>query len=72
MERPIETLHRGLIGVQPAPPEEVAEAAAQKVCRGGGFPVGWLIAPGVAWLMLFLVVPLASIILRIADIRSQL
>ena len=67
MERPIETLHRGLIGVQPAPPEEVAEAAAQKVCRGGGSR-----SPGVAWLMLFLVVPLASIILRIADIRSQL
>ena len=61
MERSIETLHRGLIGVQPAPPEEVAEAA-QKVRREGGFPVGWLIAPGVAWLMLFLVVPLASII----------
>ena len=61
MERAIETRHRGLIGVQPAPPEAVAETA-QRVRREAGFPVGWLIAPGVAWLILFLVVPLASII----------
>ena len=61
MERTIETRHRGLIGVQPSPPEGVVEAA-QQVRREGGFPVGWLIAPGVAWLILFLVVPLVSII----------
>ena len=62
MERAIETQHRGLIGAQPSPPEEVVETAQQRVRREGGFPVGWLIAPGVAWLILFLVVPLVSII----------
>ena len=57
----METQHRGLIGKQPAPPPEIAEQG-KKARREEGFPVGWLIAPGVAWLLLFLVIPLGSII----------
>ena len=62
MEKAIEVGHRGLIGSQPSPSSETVETQARAARREGGFPVGWLIAPGVAWLFLFLVVPLASII----------
>ena len=62
VQRAVEIGHRGLIGTQPSPSSEVAETQARAARREGGFPVGWLIAPGVAWLFLFLVVPLASII----------
>ena len=62
MQRTIEIGHRGLIGTQPSPSSEIVETQGTRVRREGGFPVGWLIAPGVAWLILFLVVPLASII----------
>jgi putative spermidine/putrescine transport system permease protein len=52
--------HPGLIGTQPQPDEAVVRA---KVVRPEkGFSTGWLIAPATAWLILFLVVPLASII----------
>lgn len=36
--------------------------ATRAARREGGFPVGWLIAPGVAWLIAFLIIPLVSII----------
>ena len=52
--------HRGLIGDSGVPPE--AEAAAKAVRRETGFPVGWLVAPSAVWLLLFLVIPLVSII----------
>ena len=52
MDRALESGHRGLIGVQPPPPAEIVETAGRTARRDGGFPVGWLIAPGVAWLIL--------------------
>ena len=61
MAQVVETQHRGLIGAQPSPPPEIVEKK-RKARREEGFAVGWLIAPGVAWLLLFLVIPLASII----------
>ena len=53
--------HRGLIGDQPPPPGDAA-LAAKAVCREEGFPVGWLIAPAIVWLMIFLIVPLTGIV----------
>jgi hypothetical protein len=53
--------HRGLIGDSGVPLE--IEAKAKAIRRDTGFPVGWLIAPSVVWLLLFLVIPLLSIIL---------
>ena len=51
--------HPGLIGAQPAPDPEVVR---KKVVRAEeGFSTGWLVAPAALWLILFLVVPLASI-----------
>jgi putative spermidine/putrescine transport system permease protein len=52
--------NRGLIGDQPVAPEQLEQAKTYR--REGGFPVGWLVAPAVLWLTLFLVIPLASII----------
>lgn len=53
--------HPGLIGTHPEPDEAVVHA---KVVRPEeGFATGWLIAPASLWLLLFLVVPLASIII---------
>ena len=52
--------HGGLIGEQPVASEQVA--AASKIRREEGFPVGWLVAPATLWLILFLVLPLVSII----------
>ncbi len=52
--------HSGLIGAQPAAPEGQAEAA--RIRREPGFPVGWLITPAALWLLVFLVVPLLSIV----------
>ena len=62
MAQVVETQHRGLIGAQPSPPPEIVAEEKKKVRPEEGFPVGWLVAPGVAWLLLFLVIPLASII----------
>ena len=55
------THHPGLIGAQPQTPRTLA-AVARSRRKEAGFPVGWLIAPGTLWLLVFLVVPLASII----------
>ena len=55
------TYHNGLIGEQPAPAE--AAVAARRLRREGGFPVSWLITPGALWLLIFLIVPLVSIII---------
>ena len=52
--------HSGLIGAQPVAPEGQAEAA--RIRREPGFPVGWLITPAALWLLVFLVVPLLSIV----------
>ncbi len=52
--------HPGLIGNQPKPDEDAVRA---KIIRPQeGFSTGWLIAPATIWLVLFLVIPLASII----------
>lgn len=61
MARILEPPHRGLIGSQPSPPREVV-ARSRRARRESGFPVGWLITPGLVWLIVFLVIPLASII----------
>lgn len=52
--------HSGLIGAQPLPPDVAAKERA--IRRETGFPVGWLITPAALWLLIFLVVPLVSII----------
>ena len=52
--------HRGLIGHSVVPP--ATEAKAKAIRRETGFPVGWLIAPSAIWLLLFLVIPLLSIV----------
>ncbi len=52
--------HPGLIGAQPRVAEDAA--AAVRIRRETGFPVGWLIAPATLWLLVFLVLPLISII----------
>ncbi len=52
--------HPGLIGDQPKPDEKAVRAKIIKPEEG--FSTGWLIAPATLWLVLFLVVPLASII----------
>jgi putative spermidine/putrescine transport system permease protein len=52
--------HQGLIGTQPVPDEALVRV---KVIRPEkGFSTAWLVAPATLWLVLFLVVPLASII----------
>lgn len=52
--------HPGLIGSQPEPDEGAVRAVV--VREEEGFSTNWLIAPAALWLLLFLVVPLASII----------
>jgi putative spermidine/putrescine transport system permease protein len=52
--------HPGLIGTQPVPDE--AAVRAKVVQPEKGLSTAWLIAPATIWLVLFLVVPLASII----------
>ncbi len=52
--------HPGLIGNQPKPDEKAVRAKIIKPQEG--FSTGWLIAPATLWLVLFLVIPLASII----------
>ena len=52
--------HPGLIGSQPKPDE--AAVRAKTVRPEEGFSTAWLVAPASLWLILFLVVPLASII----------
>ena len=55
-----ETYQPGLIGAQPRAPK--AADKTRKFRRETGFPVGWLITPAAIWLLLFLVIPLISII----------
>ncbi len=52
--------HGGLIGDQPAAPR--AATALRRFRRDPGFHAGWLVAPATLWLLVFLVVPLVSII----------
>lgn len=52
--------HPGMIGAQPMPNGDVI--GKEVVHEEEGFPTLWLIAPASLWLFLFLVVPLASII----------
>ena len=53
--------HAGLIGSQP-PAAGLVEARGKIRRTEEGFPTAWLIAPATIWLILFLVVPLVSII----------
>ncbi|MGI9356861.1 MAG: ABC transporter permease [Rhizobiaceae bacterium] len=56
----IDAYHPGLIGRQPEP--DAKAARAEVTHEEEGFSTFWLIAPASLWLILFLVVPLASII----------
>ncbi|MBJ88342.1 MAG: ABC transporter permease [Woeseia sp.] len=60
MEERGDSRHEGLIGTQPSPTTNAIELGRQ-VQREGGFSPGWLVAPTVVWLLLFLVIPLISI-----------
>ena len=63
MESLTPSSHPGLVGDQPVAPERPGvEASVKRRRREGGFPVGWLIAPSALWLLVFLVIPLVSII----------
>lgn len=57
--------HPGLIGRQSVAPRVESGATPQRARtrHEPGFPVGWLIAPGLVWLILFLVIPLISIVI---------
>ena len=50
----------GLIADQPTPPH--AAAKARRLRRDPGFHAGWLVTPAALWLLVFLIVPLVSII----------
>lgn len=52
--------HGGLIGTQPTPDEQSVRAKIVRPVEG--FATGWLVTPATIWLVLFLVIPLASII----------
>ena len=52
--------HGGLIGDQPAPPQ--AAGKTRRLRRDPGFHAGWLVTPAALWLLVFLIVPLVSII----------
>jgi len=54
--------HPGLVGPQPEPAEGALKKTVSNRHRQEGFPVSWLIAPSVLWLMVFLVIPLISIV----------
>ena len=54
--------HPGLVGHQPEPVEGALKKAVSNRHRDEGFPVSWLIAPSVLWLLVFLVIPLVSIV----------
>ncbi len=63
MESLTPSSHPGLVGDQPVAPERPGvEASVKRRHREGGFPVGWLIAPSAVWLLVFLVIPLVSIV----------
>ncbi len=50
----------GLIGDQPAPTQ--AAGKTRRLRRDPGFHAGWLVTPAALWLLVFLIVPLVSII----------
>lgn len=54
--------HPGLVGHQPEPVEGALKKTVSNRHREEGFPVSWLIAPSVLWLLVFLVIPLVSIV----------
>ncbi|MBT3330295.1 MAG: ABC transporter permease [Rhodospirillaceae bacterium] len=54
------THHTGLIGSQPKPIDALGQAKIAHTEEG--FPTIWLITPATIWLILFLVIPLVSII----------
>ena len=54
--------HLGLVGVQPEPAEQALPKASSRRQQVEGFPVAWLGAPSVLWLLIFLVIPLISIV----------
>jgi len=63
MESLTPSSHPGLVGDQPVAPQRPGvEASVKRRRREGGFPVGWLIAPSALWLLVFLVIPLVSIV----------
>ena len=53
--------HRGLIGSQPRGPSQATRARVRE--EEPGFPIAWLITPGTLWLLVFLVIPLISIVI---------
>ena len=53
--------HAGLIGSQPPPAEASVQGKISHMEEG--FPTAWLVTPAAIWLILFLVVPLISIII---------
>lgn len=64
MERTAHPRHPGLIGSSPVAPEPLAAGVkTEEKLREPGFSPGWLVAPGTLWLLLFLVVPLLSIVM---------
>ena len=62
MNQPSFSQHTGLIGDEVSQSDIRVDIRQKGNAGGTGFPVGWLIAPSVVWLFLFLVIPLASII----------
>ena len=61
MDRAAFPPHPGLIGADPAAPEAIEQLRLQKY-RKPGFAVGWMIVVPSLWLLIFLVIPLFSII----------
>ena len=61
MQRASYPPHPGLIGAGPSVPDAVESGKIQKFQKPG-FPIGWMIAAPSVWLVVFLVIPLISII----------
>ena len=62
MDQVTSSNHPGLVGVQPEPTEQALPKASSRRRSVEGFPVLWLVAPSVLWLLIFLVIPLVSIV----------
>ena len=62
MDQVTSSNHPGLIGDNPEATEWELPKARSGRQRVEGFPVSWLVAPSVLWLLIFLVVPLVSIV----------
>jgi putative spermidine/putrescine transport system permease protein len=60
-EQAAEQFHPGLVGARQAAAIRLP-LQARTYRRDAGFPVGWLVAPATAWLLVFLVLPLVGII----------